>query len=214
MKLVIANKNYSSWSLRAWLVARASGLPFEEVLIDLDAPDTIAQIAAHSPSGRVPALLDDGVTVWDSLAIAEYLAEKAPGAGLWPDDPAVRAVARAVTAEMHSGFQGMRGHLPMNIRRPPAVRPLTEAAAADVGRITAIWRGMREHYGSGGPYLFGAFTIADAFYAPVASRLRTYGVPLGGVEAAYVEALLTDFAMVEWTAAACAETWIVPSDEV
>lgn len=214
MKLVIGNKNYSTWSLRAWLVAKASGLAFEEVLIDLDAPDTAERIRAHSPAGRVPVLIDGDLTVWDSLAISEYLAEKAPQAGLWPADPTVRAIARAVVAEMHAGFQALRGHMPMNMRRPVASRASTPGAAADIARITEIWRALRSEHADSGPYLFGAFTIADAFYAPVASRLRTYAVPLGSVETAYADALFAHPALAEWEAAARRETWIVPSDEV
>lgn len=214
MKLVIGNKNYSSWSLRAWLALKATGLPFDEVLIDLDAPDTGARIAAHSAAGRVPILVDGDLTVWDSLAICEYLAEKVPAAGLWPDEPAARATARAITAEMHAGFGGVRSHYPMNIRRAVASREPTPSARADIARISAIWREMRETYGSGGPYLFGRFTIADAFYAPVASRFRTYAVPLGQVQADYVAAIFAHPAMAEWVEAGRAETWIVPSDEV
>ena len=206
MKLVIANKNYSSWSLRGWLAAKASGLAFDEVMIDLDAPDTSARIAEHSPAGRVPVLVDGDVTVWDSLAIAEYLAEKAP--------TAERAHARAIAAEMHSGFQGLRSHYPMNIRRPVAHRESTAAASADIARVTAIWREARGRHAADGPFLFGRFTIADAFYAPVASRFRTYDVPLGPVEAAYVDAIFAYPALAEWVADALRETWVVPSDEV
>jgi glutathione S-transferase len=214
MKLVIGNKNYSSWSLRAWLAAKATGLSFEEILIDLDAPDTAARIRAHSPSGRVPALIDGDVTVWDTLAIAEYLAEIAPEAGLWPADRAARAMARSISAEMHSGFTALRGHLPMNIRREPRPRPLTPAVESDIARITGIWRAARAAHGAGGPFLFGRFTIADAFYAPVASRFVTYGVGLGSVEQAYVDALFDHAHMRDWVEAARRETWVVPSDEV
>ncbi len=214
MKLVIGTKTYSSWSLRGWLAAKASGLPFEEILIDLDAPHTAAEIARHSPSGRVPALIDGDLTVWDSLAIGEYLAEKAPAAGLWPADPAARAYGRSITAEMHSGFGALRNHMPMNLRRTPAPRPEDAAVAADVVRITAIWREARARFGGEGPYLLGRFTLADAAYAPVASRFVTYQVPLGPIEAAYVEAVFAHPAMREWVAAASAETWIVAADEV
>lgn len=214
MKLVIGNKNYSSWSLRAWLVARASGIAFEEVLIDLDTPDFRARVAEHSPAHRVPVLVDGAVTVWDSLAIAEYLAEAAPAAGLWPENRAARAHARAISAEMHAGFQALRGHLPMNIRRPVARRPLTPDAAGDVARIAAIIAAARADHGAGGPFLFGRFSIADAFYAPVTSRLVTYDVPLDAPTAAYVAAIHAHPAMVEWCDAARAETHVVPSDEV
>jgi glutathione S-transferase len=214
MKLVIGNTNYSSWSLRAWLAVRAAGLKVEEVLIDLDAPDTADRIAAHSPAGRVPVLIDGTTVVWDSLAICEYVAEIAPVTGLYPSDRAARARARSIMAEMHSGFSALRGHWPMNIRRPVRSRPATPAVEADAARIAAIWRETRERFGAGGPYLFGAFTAADAYYAPVASRFRTYAVPLGPVESAYVDAVFAHPAMAEWVARARAETWVVPSDEV
>ncbi len=214
MKLVIGNKNYSSWSLRAWLALRATGASFEEVLIDLDTPDFAERVGDYTPAGRVPVLIDGDLTVWDSLAIVEYLAETFPDAGLWPKDRAARAHARAVVAEMHAGFQALRNHWPMNIRRPVAPRPATPAAAADVARITGIWRHCLSTYGGGGAYLFGDFSAADCFFAPVASRLRTYDVTLGPVEAAYVGAIFTHPAMAEWVAAGERETWVVPSDEV
>ncbi len=214
MKLVIGNKNYSSWSLRGWLAAKASGLPFEEILIDLDGPDTARRIAEHSPSGRVPALIDGDRVVWDSLAIGEYLAEKAPAAGLWPADPAARAFGRSITAEMHSGFGALRNHLPMNIRRAPAPRPEDAAVAADVARISAIWREARGRFGTEGAFLLGRFSLADAAYAPVASRFVTYRVPLGDTEQAYVDAIFSHPAMREWVEAARAETWVVAADEV
>lgn len=214
MKLVIGNPNYSSWSLRAWFALRIAGLPAEEAVIDLDAPDTAARIAEHTPAGRVPVLIDDGATVWDSLAICEYLAERAPQAGLLPADRVARAFARSIMAEMHSGFSALRGHWPMNIRRPVRARPPTPAVEADAERIQAIWREARARFGAGGPYLFGAVSLADAYFAPVASRFRTYAVPLGAVESAYVDALFAHPAMVEWVARARAETWVVPSDEV
>ncbi|HUG61432.1 MAG TPA: glutathione S-transferase family protein [Methylomirabilota bacterium] len=214
MKLVIANTNYSTWSLRAWLAAKATGLPFDEALIDIDAPDTAERIREYSPGGRLPVLVDGPVTVWDSLAIVEYLAEIAPTAGLWPEERTARALARSIVAEMHAGFQALRSHYPMNIRRPVAARPATPAVAAEVDRICAIWRDARARFGTGGPFLFGSFTVADAFFAPVASRFRTYAVPLGRVESAYLEAIHAHPAMIEWRERARAETWVVPSDEV
>lgn len=214
MKLVIGTKNYSSWSLRGWLAAKASGLPFEEVLVHLDTPEFPERIRALSPSGRVPALIDGDVTVWDSLSIVEYLAEKAPEAGLWPQDRKARALARSMVAEMHSGFTALRSYLPMNIRRKPAPRPEKPEVQADIARIAALWRQARADYGSGGPFLFGRFGAADVFFAPVATRLRSYQVPLGPVEAAYVAATFDYPAMREWIAAAEAETWVVARDEV
>lgn len=214
MKIIIGNKNYSSWSLRAWLVLEASGLSYTEVLIDLDALDTATKIAEYSSAGRVPVLIDGDVTIWDSLAIAEYLAEKAPAAGLWPADPAARAVARAITAEMHAGFQGLRGHYPMNIRRKPGDRSPSASAATDIARVREIWRTTRARFGGAGDFLFGPFTIADAFYAPVVSRFETYRVPVGEMESAYMDAILAYPPMKAWADAGRAETWIVPSDEV
>lgn len=214
MKIVIANKNYSTWSLRAWLVLEASGLPYEEVLIDLDAPDTADRIAEYSSAGRVPVLIDGELTIWDSLAIAEYLAEKAPAAGLWPADPTARAVARAITAEMHAGFQGLRSHYPMNIRRAPAEREPTPSAAKDISRVREIWRTTRARFGGTGDFLFGPFTIADAFYAPVVSRFETYRIPVGEMESAYMDAVMAYPPMKAWADAGRAETWVVPSDEV
>lgn len=214
MKLVIGTRTYSSWSLRGWLAAEASGIPFDEVLIDLDGPDSAAAIRAYSPSGRVPVLIDGDVVVWDSLAIGEYLAEKAPAAGLWPADAAARAFARSIVAEMHAGFGALRAHMPMNIRRTPSPRPPDEVVAADVARICAIWREARGRFGAGGPYLLGDFTLADCAYAPVASRFVTYDVPLDDVCAAYVGAVSSHPAVAAWIAAARAETWVVAADEV
>jgi glutathione S-transferase len=214
MKLIIGDKNYSSWSLRAWLVAKASGLAFEEVMVLLDTPEFRSETLKYTPAARVPALVDGKIAVWDTIAIAEYLNEKAPAAGLWPDDVAARAVARSVSAEMHAGFGALRNHLPMNIRRPPADRPRPAAVDADIARITEIWRDARQAHGKGGPFLFGRFTIADAFYAPVVTRFITYNVPLGDVEGAYVQAIMNHSAMKEWVSAALLETHIVPHDEV
>jgi glutathione S-transferase len=216
VKLVIGNTNYSSWSLRAWLAASQTGLAFEDVVVDLDTPDFAERIAVHTPAGRVPVLVDGDVTVWDSLAIVEYLAERAPEAGLLPANRAARAMARSIMAEMHAGFSALRGHWPMNIRRPTRPRPvpLPAAVAADLARIEAIWESTRARFGAAGPYLFGAFSAADAFYAPVASRLVTYAVPVGQVQRAYIEAIHAHPSMRAWVARARAETWVVPSDEV
>jgi glutathione S-transferase len=215
VKLVIANKTYSSWSLRGWLALKATGAPFEEILVRLDEPTTSDDIARYSPAGRVPVLIDGDVTVWDSLAIAEYLAERFPDAGLWPRDAAARAHARSIAAEMHSGFQHLRNAYPMNLRREgkPLATPAPEADG-DIARVAEIWRDARAAHGAGGPFLFGAFTAADAFYAPVAARFRNYGIPRGPVETAYVEAIFAHPAMVEWCRAAALEPWIVPHDEV
>jgi len=214
MTLVIGNRNYSSWSLRPWLAMRVGGLDFAELVIPLDRPDTGARIAEHGPAGRVPVLHHGSVTVWESLAICEYVAEITPGAGLWPDDPAARAVARAVSAEMHAGFGALRAALPMNVRaRRPGV-PVAAAVRTDIERIGRLWRDCRDRFGAGGDYLFGRFSIADAMFAPVASRFRTYDVSLGSVERAYCDAVHALPAMAEWAAAAAAEPWTIEAEEV
>jgi glutathione S-transferase len=212
LTLVIANKNYSSWSLRAWLFLRHTGVSFREIRVGLDEPDTRARIAQYSPSGRVPVLVDGDLTVWDSLAICEYLNERVPEVHGWPADREARAVARSVSAEMHSGFQALRNELPMNCRARRRVTP-SAAALADIERVRSIWESCRSRYGAGGPWLFGPFSIADTMYAPVVLRFRTYAVELDGSAAAYAHTVLSDAAMNEWLAAALAETEIVPSDE-
>jgi glutathione S-transferase len=208
-KLVIGNKNTSSWSLRPWLAMHRAGIAFEEINIDLRAPDAKAQILSYSPAGKVPALLvGGGRVVWDSLAIIEHLAEAYPA--LWPRAAAARTLARCVSAEMHSGFQALREHCPMNLLgRKPKAR-LLKPVAADVRRIVAIWQDCRGMYGSGGPFLFGRFSAADAMYAPVASRFRTYLPDLAaygddGTAAAYVKAIFALPEMAEWEQGAGAE---------
>jgi glutathione S-transferase len=202
-RLVIGNKAWSSWSLRPWLAMRQAAIPFSEINIKLRRPDTRAQILKHSPSGKVPALLEDDRVIWDSLAILEYLAERHPHANLWPGAPDARALARSVAAEMHAGFAALREHCPMDLllRAPAASVP--EAVAADVARIVALWRHCREQFGRSGPMLFGHFTAADAMYAPVASRFRTYLpnlAPFGddGTAQAYVDAIFALPAMADW----------------
>lgn len=212
MKLIIGNKNYSSWSLRPWLAARAAGLAFEEIRIPLFVPGSRERILAHSPSGKVPCLNDHGLTVWDSLAICEYLAEQAPQ--LWPADRAARAVARAVSAEMHSGFTNLRQHMSMNIRKDYAGHGRTPEVDADVARIAAIWNDCRARFGQGGPYLFGAFSIADAMYAPVCFRFKTYGVRPDGAAGDYLAAMLADPHMRAWEADAVAEAEVLPDYDV
>jgi glutathione S-transferase len=215
LTLYIGNKNYSSWSLRAWLAAKLSGLPFRETSLDISDPVKREPIRRVSPSGRVPVLHDGDLAVWDSLAIAEYLAEKAPHAGLWPSDSAARAVARSACAEMHSSFTALRTHMPMNIRRSAPGRGRGEGVADDIARITALWRDCRSRYGSGGPYLFGRLGLADAFFAPVLTRLRTNGVELDAESAAYCETVWSWPALREWAAAAAAEkAAIAKYDEV
>lgn len=213
MKLVIGNKNYSSWSLRVWLAMAEAGLAFEEVLIPLDQPDTRARIAAYSPSGRVPTLVDGDVAVWETLAILEYLAERFPEKQLWPADAAARALARAVSSEMHAGFTALRSAAPMNLWRPVEPFPLTPEIEADVGRIAALWRDARKRFGAGGPFLFGRFSIADAMYAPVATRLRTYAIPVDEVSMAYVETIHAMPSFRRWRDAALKELWLIADDE-
>ena len=211
LTLYIGNKNYSSWSLRAWLSMKQMGLSFEEELLPLDLPGSKETYARKSPSGRVPCLAHGSVLVWDSLAIVEYLAETFPAQSLWPEDRIARAIARAVSAEMHAGFQALRAELPMNVRG--AGRKVTPSALAkgDIGRIVSMWREMRERFG--GPFLFGEFSYADAFYAPVASRFRTYGIPLEDGARAWADAVLALPAMGDWSSAARQESWVVEADE-
>jgi glutathione S-transferase len=199
--LHIGDKNISSWSLRPWLALRATGAPMREVEIQLDRPDTRESILRVSPSGRVPVLHDGDVVVWESLAICEYLAERFPAAGLWPDDAAARATARAVSCEMHSGFAALRGELSMDIRARIERTP-SAAALADIARITSIWRECRRRHGDGGEFLFGRFGIADCMFAPVATRFRTYGVGVDEVSQRWCDAIVSWPAMREWIAAA------------
>jgi glutathione S-transferase len=206
VKLHIGNKSYSSWSLRPWLAMAQAGIPFEERVIPLDQPGTAADIAAVSGAGRVPVLEDGGLTVWDSLAICEYLAERLPEKRLWPGEAAARAVARSVVAEMHSGFTAIRTACPFKVRETIAFAPTPEVQA-DVRRLTAIWEDCRRRFGAGGPFLFGAFTIADAYYAPVVSRFRTYGLPLAGAAATWADAVWSLPAYERWRQGAAAETW-------
>jgi len=206
-ELVIGDKNISSWSLRPWLAMKQAGIPFRETSIRLRAPQTKAEILRHSPAGKVPVLLADGQVVWDSLAILEFLAEAHPQARLWPQRQEARAHARCVAAEMHSGFRPLREHCPMDLVRRLSKASLPEDVAADVRRIVDLWRDCRALYGAGGAFLFGAFSAADAMYAPVASRFRTYLADLGpyrddGTAKAYVDAMFALPAMAEWEAGA------------
>lgn len=214
LQLVIGNKNYSSWSLRPWLLMKQMGIAFEEILIPLYRPETKDRILLYSPSGKVPALKEGERVVWDSLAIAEYLAEMFPRMNLWPEDPEARALARSVSAEMHSGFIALRGELPMNVRRKPAAVAMSEAARDDVKRIQEIWSSCRGRYGGGGPFLFGRFSIADAMYAPVTFRFTRYGVETDPVCAAYMASMEGLPAMREWMEASAAEPWIIAASEV
>ncbi|MGE0873379.1 MAG: glutathione S-transferase family protein [Burkholderiales bacterium] len=200
--LVIGNKNYSSWSLRPWLAMKFLGIAFQELRIPLYGPGATEEIRRYSPTGKVPCLVDGTVRIWDSLAILEYLAESHP---LWPQDSAARAMARSASAEMHSGFQELRQHMSMNLRRRLPGKGRTPGALADVARIIALWTECREKHGSGGEFLFGAFSAADAMYAPVVLRFRTYEVELPDACRRYAEAVLAIPAIGEWIAAAEAE---------
>lgn len=204
--LVIGTKNSSSWSLRAWLALKMTGAGFEEIVIPLRRPETKAEILRHSPSGKVPLLKHKGTEVWESLAIGEFLAEAYPAARLWPAEPAARALARAVSAEMHAGFAPLRQTMPMDIRNSYPGTRVAEDVQADIDRITAIWRQCCVAYGQSGPFLFGHFTVADAMFAPVVSRFVTYAVRLDSVSAAYRDAIWSMPAIEEWVEAAKAES--------
>lgn len=212
--LIIGNKNYSSWSLRAWLVARKSGMNFEEKRIPLDTPEFLKEIVRYSPTRRVPVLEDGGRIIWDSLAIAEYLNETYASGTLWPQDAAVRAIARAATAEMHSGFAALRSAMPMNIRASDRAVFQNDALSADILRVIELWRYCRQEFGAGGNWLFGEFSIADAFYAPVTFRFTTYNVELASVERDYVNHLQADPDVQAWIAAAKDETEVITAEEV
>ncbi len=214
MKLVIGNKNYSSWSMRPWVALRAANIAFDEVFIPLYTGAADKQrILDVSASGKVPALIDDDVTVWDSLAIIEYTAEKFPAAQLWPAERVARAHARSISAEMHSGFAALRDECGMNLHRPVAAKGLSESAQADIARVQQIWSECRARYGKTGPFLFGQFSGADAMYAPVVHRFRTYAIEVSPVVRAYMETMQALPAFVEWTAAALAETIVIAKFE-
>ena len=213
LHLVIGNKNYSSWSMRPWFALKVAGIPFDETVVSLNAPDFKERLGKLSGTGKVPVLIDDDVHVWESLAILEYLAEKFPDAHLWPTDAKARAHARAVANEMHAGFVPLRRHLPMNMWRPAMARDLPPDVAANVARIKDMWVDCRKRFGAGGPFLFGAFTAADAMYAPVVARYATYKVEVDDVSAAYMQAVMALPAWRDWNEAALKETWVLAEDE-
>lgn len=205
MKLVIGSKNLSSWSLRGWLAMQLTGAEFEEVLIPLGGVDTARRIREHSPTGKVPVLkCEDGV-IWDSLAIAEYLAERFPEAHLWPRGEAARALARSICAEMHSGFLALRSHMPMDLQRHKPLAKVPPEVEIDIARVIELWTLCRQGFGQDGPFLFGHASIADAFYAPVATRLRSYAVELPPLAKAYVDTIYQWAAFQPWLQAALAE---------
>jgi glutathione S-transferase len=205
LKLVIGSKSFSSWSLRPWLALEHAAAPYEEILISFGDPDWREQIKRYSPSGKVPYLIDGTLGIWDSLAIVEYLHEKFPAAKLWPSDPAARALARSVVAEMHSGFAALRSSMPMDLQISAPGEGHTPEALADAERVQEIWRTCRERHGAAGPYLFGAFSAADCFYAPVVFRFLSYGVLLDPNAKAYCDAMLSHAAVAKWRAAALRE---------
>lgn len=212
MKLVIGNKNYSSWSLRAWLMLKQAGIDFEEIPVPLYAEGYKERILAYSPSGKVPCLIDGDAVVWDSLAIGEYLAEKHPS--LWPADIRERSLARCISAEMHAGFTALRTHMGMNIRKDYSGKGRTAEVEADISRIVSIWDECRNRHAPSGPFLFGAFSIADAMYAPVCFRFKTYAVEPGGVAGVYMRHVLALPAMREWQAAAETEAQSIPGEDL
>lgn len=205
LTLIIGNKNYSSWSMRPWVAMTAFGIPFQEVRVLLDQSDTASKIAEYSACGRVPVLLAGEITIWDSLAICEYLAEQFPDKHLWPQDVAARAMARCICAEMHSGFTGLRTDMSMNIKAKLPGRGRTAAAQADIGRISEIWEECLSRFGHH-QFLFGDFSIADAYFAPVVMRFRTYGVSLAPALNAYCERVQAHPAVARWITEALAET--------
>ena len=214
LSLIVGNKNYSSWSFRPWIAMKAAGIAFTEEVISLDARDFKERVSKISGTGKVPVLDDNGVHVWESLAILEYLAERFPGARLWPSDAAARAHARAISSEMHAGFVPLRRACPMNMWRPVKKRELADDAMVNVRRIESMWRQCRERYGAGGPFLFGTFGAADAMYAPVVSRFHTYDVSVSNDTRSYMDAVMALPAWAEWYAAALKEPWVLPEDEV
>jgi glutathione S-transferase len=213
LTLVIGNKNYSSWSLRPWLLLRQAGIPFTEIRIPLYTPQSRPQILKYSPAGQVPVLIDGATRVWESLAICEWVAERFPKAHAWPEAPAARAMARSVAAEMHGGFASLRAELPMNCRGPRTGVTPSPAALAQIDRVREIWRSCREQHGRSGDFLFGRFGIADAMFAPVVIRFATYGIELTGAARDYAQAVQALPALREWMEGARAESEVLAQFE-
>ena len=214
LTLIIANKAYSSWSLRPWILMRHFEIAFDEIVIPLAQDNTRAELLRYSPSGKCPVLIDGDITIWDSLAIIEYLAEMYPEKPLWPKARAARARARSLAAEMHSGFAGLRSLLPMNMRRAVKRVALTPEASADVARLEQAFQQAREAFGQAGPFLFGDFSAADAMFAPIVNRLHVYDVPVVPATKAYMDAVMTLPAWQEWHTQAQVERWAIPKYEV
>jgi glutathione S-transferase len=213
MQLVIANKLYSSWSMRPWLVLGAFDVPFEETVIPLRQPDTSERIRRYSPTGKVPVLIDGEAVVWESLAIIEYLAETFPEKAIWPRDKTARAHARAISSEMHAGFQALRQACPMNLGKRFATPALSADTVAAIARVEELWGETRARFGAAGPFLFGDFSAADAMYAPVATRLDTYSIKVAPETRAYMDAIFSHPSFRAWREAALAEPWTVPDYE-
>jgi len=213
LKLAIANKNYSSWSMRPWVLLTQAGIAFEEIQLKFTDTGRVAGIDAYSPTRQVPVLIVDGEPVWDSLAIGEAVAELFPGKHLWPADARARQIARSICAEMHTGFRKLRGAMPMNIRASLPGKGMSPEVQPDIDRIVEIWESCRARYGKGGEMLFGQFSVADAFYAPVATRFLTYAVTLSPAAQHYADALLALPAVRDWMARARRETEFVRADE-
>jgi glutathione S-transferase len=213
VKLIIGNKNYSSWSLRAWFLMKEAGFEFDEHRIPLDTAATADEIAKFSPAGRVPVLLLDDLVIWDSLAIAETLNERWPDKNIWPEDPAARALARSVSAEMHSGFSALREAMPMNCRAMGRKVALPDDVAADIDRVFAIWADCHRRFESQGEWLFGKFSVADAMFAPVVLRFRTYGINLSESASVYPRRLLESPAIQDWLLESESETEVIKQDE-
>ena len=213
LKLIIGNKNYSSWSLRPWIAMKAAGIAFAEEVIPLYEPGSRERALKYSPAGKVPVLIDGDVAVWESLAILEYLAEKFPKAGLWPADMRARAHARVIANEMHGGFMPRRKACAMNMGLPVKHRPQAGDVMDNVKRLDELWSDCRVRFGNGGNFLFGAFGAADAMYAPVVSRLHSYGLPVGDTSRAYMNAVMALPAWQEWLAAALKEPWVMQHNE-
>ncbi len=207
--LVIGNKNYSSWSLRPWLMLRHFQISFKEILIPLAQPDSKQKILSYSPAGKVPILIHNELVVWESIAIGEYLADLFPGKNLWPAHKQARAVARAISAEMHAGFLNLRKACPMNIKQDKPLEQMTPEIEKDVRRITNLWEDCRKRFGKNRKFLFGDFSIADAMFGPIIWRFNSYGIKTTGGAKDYFEAMLNLPAMKEWKEAALKETWVI-----
>ena len=213
LKLIIGNKNYSSWSLRPWLVLKHFQIPFAEEIVLLDTPDTRSRLLEFSGSAKVPVLVDRDIKIWDSLAIIEYLAERFPECSIWPNSLVDRAEARCVSAEMHSGFLALRAEMPLNCRAHDRKVQIGEALRGDIRRVIELWSDLRTRFAAAGPWLFGEFSAADAMYAPVALRFVTYGVEVAEPARSFVDAVLESAPVRDWLAVAQAEPQVIPSDE-